>query len=106
MIPFDSMPFTMRSRFSTLLLAACAVFFVSSSTASVLSQCPDPEQTEVVYRGDGRRLPGVYSKLISCPNITSLNLDIGMEGCDACLEPEHFLFQEGDRFPALKKLSL
>ena len=88
------------------------VIFCTLSFASCLAPapkakfCTEPNKTEIAYRGDGDGLDKVYEELISCPNITSLDLDFVWTGCVGPSEPWAFDFVPGDRFPALRKLSL
>lgn len=51
-------------------------------------------------------MPGIYDALVTCPNITSLDLDLTTGGCVVTDDPWLFQFREGDRFPALQKLSV
>lgn len=90
---------------STKLLLVAFVSAICLLMPARAGKCPSNE-TEIIYRGDGRRLPGVYEKLISCSNITSLDLDLGAEGCVVFSDPYRFLFTDGDRLPDLRKLSL
>jgi len=68
--------------------------------------CSKPNTTELSYSSDGRGLDRIYHALTTCPNITSLELDFELGGCTPSGDPWQFQFVEGDRFPALKKLSL
>lgn len=68
--------------------------------------CTDQNKTAIVYRGDSSALRGIYKDLVSCPNITSLELDLTLSGCVVPPEPWYFDFRNGDKFPALRKLTL
>lgn len=68
--------------------------------------CTRPNTSEIAYRSNGHGLREVYNALVTCPNITSLDLDFVWGGCVAPSDPWQFDFRHGDRFPALKHLSL
>lgn len=69
-------------------------------------KCTRPEQTAISYRGDGSLLPEIYTDLTSCPNITSLDLDLTWTGCTPPSAPWVSEFRKGDRFPPLHNLTL
>ena len=85
-----------------------AFFYLLTSTIAEIAarSCTRPNDTEIAHRGDGIGVPEIYEALITCPNITSLDLDFAMTGCVLNWEPWAFNFRSGDRFPALRKLSL
>lgn len=93
----------MRSSVKLFLAALVAVICLAMPSSA--AKCPGG-QTAISHRGDGRGLPDVYKKLTSCPNITTLELDMTMDGCVAYLDAWHFQFRDGDPFPNLTKLSL
>lgn len=95
----------MRFR-SIILLIATFLALLTFPSSAVSIQCPNPNETELSYRGDGTGLPDVYKKLVHCPNITSLDLDMTFTGCLINGEPWHICFQDGQRLPNLTKLSL
>ena len=64
------------------------------------------DSKEIVYRGDGERLPEIYKTLTSCPDVESLDLDLTWTGCVPPDAAWTFYFREGDNFPDLKRLSL
>ena len=90
------------------MLLYCALISLTTTIAAGVTTpaCPDPYKTEIVYRGAGGRVNEIYHELVSCPNIASLDLDFVWSGCVAPEHPWQFDFRSGDRFPALKKLSL
>ena len=71
-----------------------------------MSDCTRPDTTELRYWGDGDGLDKIYDALVTCENITSLDLDFDWAGCVGPSEPWAFQFKPGDRFPPLQKLSL
>ncbi|KAK5115587.1 hypothetical protein LTR85_009758 [Meristemomyces frigidus] len=91
-------------RFALTLLVCLLAFLAAANWGS--QQCARPNETSISYRGDGRRLPTIYKDLVTCPKIESLDLDLGWSGCTPPSDPWLFNFREGDRFPALQKLSL
>jgi hypothetical protein len=88
-----------------LIVLGIACFLFSGVQARP-SKCTKPNTTELVYRGDGDELGELYNALVTCPNITTLDLDFVWSGCVAPSEPWGFHFQPDDRFPALRELSL
>lgn len=93
-------------KLSTLLLAAgLSPLFTANG---LWTSCTRPDTTEIQYRGDGgdNDLPEIYKALVTCPNITTLDLDLVWGGCVAPEQPWAFDFQPGDCLPALTKLSL
>lgn len=91
-------------KFTSIL---CVIFFLLSSLAySRPSSCIRPNSTEVIYRGDGDELEEIYNALVTCADITTLDLDFVWSGCTPPSEPWAFQFKQKDRFPALQRLSL
>ena len=90
----------------TLLLLLALVCSISEASRSK-RPCTRPGETSISYRGDGEgHLPQIYDALATCPNITSLELDLTMQGCVVRPQPWTFDFRDGDRFPPLNHLSL
>ena len=85
----------------------CVILLILSSLVySRASACTRPDTTEINYRGDGEELEEIYNALVTCPNITALDLDFDWSGCTPPSEPWAFRFKPQDRFPPLQKLGL
>ena len=101
-----SLILAMTYGFTTLCLLLGLLAPAVGSYRSVKS-CTRPSVTSISYRGDGAgELPEIYEALVTCPNITTLELDLVEEGCVVSGGPWTFDFRDGDRFPPLKRLSL
>ena len=101
--------------FEAFFLLPLTPFIVSSISdigskiahAMSMNTTPYPiHDKEIIYRGDGATLYKIYDTLTSRPDIEGLDLDFVWAGCVPPEEPWAFEFRDGDRFPALKKLSL
>lgn len=88
------------------LVFSFATFFSFTAAFRYKTDCKRPNETSIVHVGNSVDLRSVYNDLVTCPNITTLHIHLTMMGCDVPREPWHFEFRKGDRFPALRKLSL
>lgn len=92
----------------TMVISTFLAFFIflTISAAEETRPCTKPDTTELTWYSDGVGLDKIYDALVTCPNISGLDLDFTTNGCTMTLDPWAFNFRAGDRFPALKKLSL
>ncbi|KAL9620750.1 MAG: hypothetical protein Q9160_004763 [Pyrenula sp. 1 TL-2023] len=77
-----------------------------ASTPTQTRPCTKPDETSISYRGDGTKLHDIYNALTTCPNITSLDLDLTWTGCDEPTSDWYFAFREEDKFPKIRKLGI
>ena len=89
---------SMKLLVATIFCALAALFSLIMSYLN--------NETTLTYSGDGMGLPKLYDKLISSPQITSLDITMHTAGCCVNGAPWSFNFRPGDRFPSLKELSL
>ena len=63
--------------------------------------------SQIRNRGSGNTaLLDIYKALIACSEVETLHLKIVQSGCTVGIDPWNFKFRPGDRFPALKDISL
>lgn len=93
-------------RLSSIFLFVLALVLACTNAAMPGGKCKRPDETSRTYRSDGEGMPALYEQLTSCPNITSLDLELTATGCVINDEPWSFQFRKGDKFPALRHLRL